>query len=101
MGSSTNYRFEMRTSTNPARDESETLSELIHLCDVPTAKITAIKEKAQELPIHNEYPGYNCQDYVLELLDELEEDENGIINGNDQGYMERKEAVRNKQEGLA
>ncbi|CAG8132709.1 unnamed protein product [Penicillium nalgiovense] len=37
MGSSTNYRFEMRASD--AR-KSATLSELIYLCDVPIAKVT-------------------------------------------------------------
>lgn len=96
MGSSTNYRFEMRASD--AR-KSATLSELIYLCDVPIAKVTSIKEAARQAPIHNEYPGYNCQDYVLDLLDDLEGKR--IINGNDANYKKKKEVVKSRQEGLA
>lgn len=95
MGSSTNYRFEMETSN--ARD-IKNHSELIPLCDVPASKIGAIKEAAEQAPIHNGYPGYNCQDYVLELLDDLEE--RGIIDGRDAEYQKKKEIVRSKQEGL-
>lgn len=35
-------------------------------------KIGAIDRLAREAVIHNQAPGYNCQDYVLELLDALE-----------------------------
>lgn len=96
MGSSTNYRFEMRVSD--AR-KSGTLSELIYLCDVPVSKVTIIKEVAKKAPIHNEFPGYNCQDYVLDLLDDLEGKR--IIDGNDANYKKKKEVVKSKQEGLA
>ena len=95
MGSSTNYRFDPITS-DPR--ESDTLEELIHLCDVPVSKINAIKDTARNAPIHNEYPGYNCQDYVLDLLDDLEE--KGIIDKKDKKYQQKKEIVKSKQEGL-
>ncbi|KAM5430995.1 hypothetical protein McanMca71_006585 [Microsporum canis] len=95
MGSSTRYRYEMRDSN--ARD-SKTLVELIHLCDVDTSQFDAIKEAAETAIIHNEHSGYNCQDYVLELLDALED--RGCIDGNDTAYQERKETVKAKQEGL-
>lgn len=81
LGYSTNYRFEMRSSN--AR-ESARLSELIDMCVVPASKIEAIKEAAQNAPIPNEYPGFNCQDYVLDLLDDLET--KGIIDGKDEDY---------------
>lgn len=58
----------------------------------------AIKDAAQNAPIHNEYPGYNCQDYVLDLLDDLEE--KGIIDKKDKKYQQKKEIVKSKQEGL-
>lgn len=96
LGSSTRYRFELRTSD--AR-RSASLSELIPLCDVPTSKISAIKEAGRTMPIHNEYAGYNCQDYVLDLLDDLEG--KNLIDGNDAEYKKRKEVVKSKQEGLA
>lgn len=96
MGSSTNYRFDMRESD--AR-KSATLSELIYLCGVPTSKTPMIIEVAENAPIHNEFPGYNCQDYILELLDDLEGQR--IINGNDSSYKKNKEVVKARQEGLA
>lgn len=96
MGSSTNYRFDKRESN--AR-KSAALSELIYLCDVPNSKTTMIIEVAEKAPIHNEFPGYNCQDYVLDLLDDLEG--RRIINGNDSNYKNQKEVVKVRQEGLA
>ncbi|PLB43292.1 hypothetical protein P170DRAFT_481241 [Aspergillus steynii IBT 23096] len=95
MGFSMNFRFEDRNSD--ARKEM-TLMELIHMCDVPASKISTIRRLAEKMPIHNEYSGYNCQDYVLELLDELEA--KGIIDGADEAYKVKKENVKNKQEGL-
>ncbi|KAK2813227.1 hypothetical protein FQN50_000905 [Emmonsiellopsis sp. PD_5] len=96
MGSSTRYRFEMRNSN---AHKSVTLSEMVHLCDVDTSMISAVKDAAKSAVIHNEYAGYNCQDYVLELLDDLEEKK--IIDGNDANYKKNKEVVKGKQEGLA
>lgn len=58
----------------------------------------AIEEAAEQAPIHNEYPGYNCQDYILELLDDLEAKR--IIDGKDVSYKKKKGVVQNKQEGL-
>ncbi|EDN02499.1 hypothetical protein I7I51_07495 [Histoplasma capsulatum] len=96
MGSSTRYRFEMRNSN--AR-ESKSLAELVYLCDVPAFKVEAIKDTAKNAVIHNEFAGYNCQDYVLELLDDLEAE--GIIDGGDATYAANKASVKGKQEGLA
>ena len=74
------------------------LYELIHLCGVPISNIAAIDEAAEQAPIHNQYPGYNCQDYVLELLDDLEE--RSLIDGEDEKYQRQKALVIGKQEGL-
>lgn len=96
MGSSTNYRFEMRNSD--AR-KSDGILELIHMCNVKVSDIPAIKEAGKNAVIHNEFPGYNCQDYVLELLDGLET--RGIIDGANKEYKNRKKNVTSKQEGFA
>ncbi|KAJ5804953.1 hypothetical protein N7474_010840 [Penicillium riverlandense] len=96
LGSSTQYRFEMEES-NAFLDP--TLIEVFPLCDVDSSKIDAIKDAAQNAVIHNESPGYNCQDYVLELLDDLEA--KGIISRNDVEYAKNKQGVKDKQEGLA
>ncbi|EEQ85840.2 uncharacterized protein BDCG_09109 [Blastomyces dermatitidis ER-3] len=91
----TRYRFEMEISN---AHKSATLLETIHLCDVDNSKISAIKDAAENAVIHNEYPGYNCQDYVLELLDVLEE--KNIIDKNETNYKHNKRVVQGKQEGL-
>lgn len=96
-GSSTSYYFEMMESSN-AR-ESASLLELIHLYDADASTIGVIKDAGRNATIHNEYPGYNCQDYVLELLDELEA--KGIIDGKDAKYRKNRKIVESKQEGLA
>ncbi|PGH28642.1 hypothetical protein GX50_08619 [[Emmonsia] crescens] len=95
MGTSGRYRFEME---NLDAHKLLNLSEMVHLCDVHTSEISAITDVAKAAVIHNEYPGYNCQDYVLELLDDLEE--KNIIDGNNANYKKSKEAVKGKQEGL-
>lgn len=95
MGSSQRYRFEMRTSD--AR-KSASLAELIHLYDVDISKVGPIKTAARNAVIHNEFAGYNCQDYVLELLDDLEKKD--IIDGADASYRRKKGIVKAKQEGF-
>lgn len=95
MGSSTRYWFEMRISDAAA---SSKISEMVSLCTVPASKIGAIKEAARKAPIHNEYPGYNCQDYVLDLLDDLEA--KGIVDEHDAEYKKQKKILKEKQEGL-
>lgn len=94
-GSSTRFRFDRKLSN--ARF-SKRLLELICLCHVPVGKIGAIDQAAEGAAIHNEYPGYNCQDYVLELLSDLEQ--KGLIDGNDASYQKQKDLVESKQEGI-
>jgi hypothetical protein len=65
---------------------------------VPISSIAAIDQAAEETPIHNQYPGYNCQDYILELLDDLET--RRLIDGKDAKYKRQKTLVASKQEGL-
>lgn len=95
MGSSTRYRFEMRNSN--ARN-SASLLELVYLCHVDNSKVNAIKDAARNMTIHNEAPGYNCQDYILELLDELEE--KNIVDRRNPSYKNNRQKVEGKQEGV-
>ncbi|KAK2817688.1 hypothetical protein FQN49_007960 [Arthroderma sp. PD_2] len=96
MGSSTRYRFEMRKSD---ANKSASLVELIKLCDVDFSKIGIIQQAAENAVIHNEYPGYNCQDYVLELLGDLENQ--GCVDGKDPSYKKQKQLAKSKQEGFS
>ncbi|KAJ6014861.1 hypothetical protein N7540_009452 [Penicillium herquei] len=93
-GFSKNFRFD-RQFADPR--DSETFSELIHLCDVPVSHIAPIDqaaEEAEEAEVHNEFAGYNCQDYVLELLDDLEARK--LLNGKDTQYKKQKALVASK-----
>lgn len=60
--------------------------------------MTSIVMAAESAPIYNEYPGYNCQDYVLELLSDLEA--KGIIDCKDAEYEKKKAELSKRQEGL-
>lgn len=66
------------------------------MCLLPKSVLS--KNPPQRLPIHNEHLRYNCQDYVLELLDGLEE--RGITGGTDAIYQKQKEVVTTQQEAL-
>ncbi|KLJ12556.1 hypothetical protein EMPG_12415 [Blastomyces silverae] len=96
VGSSGTYRFAME---NLDAHKLLNLSEMVHLCDVDTAEISAIAAVARTAVIPHESPGYSCRDYVLDLLSGLEE--RNIIDGNDAGYRKSKEVVvKSRQEGL-
>lgn len=47
----------------------------------------------------NEIRGWNCQDFVLDLLDALEEEQ--VVDGVDEGYRLRRLGLQGMQEGLA
>ena len=96
LGSSTRYYFDTSTADPRA---SPDLLELIHMSDVSIRNISTIQQIAESLPIRNEYPGYNCQDYVLELLDELEVKQ--IIDGTNMIYKGKKMELAKQQDGLA
>jgi hypothetical protein len=75
-GSSPRCLFAIRKS-NPRNDDK--LAELIHMCDFPLWSADAIIQAAVDLPVHNQYPGHNSQEYVLEILEDLED--KGLIKG--------------------
>lgn len=95
MGSDGRFRFDAELTD--AR-QLQGLVELVYLCDVELAKVDTIKDIAGKLPIQNGVSGWNCQDYVLDLLATLEEKH--VIDAHDGGYQERKSSLEKKQEGL-
>ncbi|KAH8692275.1 hypothetical protein BGW36DRAFT_271330, partial [Talaromyces proteolyticus] len=92
MGSSTQCRFEMRSTID--RD-SGNLPKQTYQWDADASETSFIKEIAKNAEIHNEYPEYNCQDNILDLLDSLEE--KGVIDGIDVIYKKSKEIVKGKK----
>lgn len=95
MGSQNRYRYEKRVS-DPR--QSSSLVELLSLCQVDTSSLGEIEELAGTAKIHNEFDGYNCQDYVLDLLKALENE--GIIDKQDKNYRKQRGKLRSKQEGM-
>lgn len=95
-GSDGRFRYELET-----RDvrRSEGLVELLPLYDVDVAEINSIKTVASQVTVHNEIRGWNCQDYVLDLLEALEKE--AIVNSKDARYKKQKDLLCGKQEGLA
>jgi hypothetical protein len=61
--------------------------ELFHIYDVDTSKFGVIRDAAESVPVEDQYPGYSCQDYVSQPLDDLESKE--IIDENDADYGRR------------
>ncbi|PYI10619.1 hypothetical protein BO78DRAFT_275643, partial [Aspergillus sclerotiicarbonarius CBS 121057] len=97
LGSSNRYRFDINhNQTNPLA--SNDLIQMIYLYDVDTSHLQTIRSIAEKTVIHNEIPSYNCQDYVLDLLDLLEK--SGVIDNQDEGYVRNKGVVKGMQEGL-
>lgn len=98
MGSDGRFRYEPETK-DVRNSSTRTLEELVYLCDVDVAEISSIETVASKVTVHSEIRGWNCQDYVLDLLDALENEE--IVDKEDAGYKSQKSLVRGKQEGFA
>jgi hypothetical protein len=64
---------------------------MIYLTDVRTADVPEIEEIAPGLRL-NRYTGWNCQDFVMDLLAALEDE--AIIDPNDNEYQEQKDRLR-------
>ncbi|PWY94573.1 hypothetical protein BO94DRAFT_609984 [Aspergillus sclerotioniger CBS 115572] len=89
------FRFESKYSN---AHKSAKVLEMIKMCRVAVSKTAEIEKIAEEQEVKNQYAGYNCQDYNIELLDRLEEC--GLIDRTDPDYKEKKELVKSKQKGL-
>lgn len=94
-GSDGHFRYE--TEKRDVRHD-ESLVELVYLCVVNDARAKTIRNIARAIPVHNEISGWNCQDYVLDLLDELEERK--VIDGEDEVYRLQRTYLAGRQEGL-
>ena len=96
MGSSGRFRFE---SKNSDARLYPSLVELFYICEIDIAKMEDVKAIAAGLPIRDNISGWNCQDYVIDLLKALEN--RGLIDKDDDGYQTRYSTLWHKQEGFA
>lgn len=96
MGSDGRRRYESYSSLPQVPDPD--LVELFHIFDIEESQAGEIERCAEAIPVRNEVKGWNCQDYVMDLLGELERE--GLVDSEDGGYMQRKKALEGKIEGL-
>ncbi|KAM5438526.1 hypothetical protein MferCBS31731_004817 [Microsporum ferrugineum] len=92
MGSSGRFRYEQRTAN--VREDG-TLLELYYICEIDESKALGVADIAANVPIRNDIPSWNCQDFVFDVMEALE----GMIDMDD-GYKRRLETLRSKQDGL-
>lgn len=95
MGSEGHYWFEERDAD--ARN-SASLSELLKLGDIDASQASRVKAIARAVPIKNNIPAWNCQDFVVDLLEALEEA--SIMSNADSVYAGGKAQLTAKMDGL-
>jgi hypothetical protein len=61
----------------------------IFIVEIAPTDLNSFREAVAAVPIDNETVDWDCQDYVLEVLDHLEEEL--VIDGNDGEYIAAKE----------
>ncbi|KAH8435224.1 uncharacterized protein LDX57_012853 [Aspergillus melleus] len=74
------------------------LVDLAYLCEVNVNLLNTIREIARKVPLNNDIPVWNSQDYVVSLLDNLEA--RGILDSTDKNYARQKRHVCNMRQGV-
>jgi hypothetical protein len=64
----------------------------IFIVEIAPTDLDSFREAIAAVPIDNETVDWDCQDYVLEVLDHLEEEL--VIDGNDGEYIAAKEEAK-------
>lgn len=57
--------------------------------------IERVKSAARQVPVDNETSEWDCQDYVLEILDRLQDDY--VLDEDDEDYREARKELRTKR----
>ncbi|KAG5208239.1 hypothetical protein GTR04_5783 [Trichophyton interdigitale] len=76
--------------------ESTSLVELCPICEIDTYKVEAVKNIAWDTPVRNEEADYSCQDFIIDVLEKLEQA--NIVNAEDPDYQRNKGIVKAKRE---
>lgn len=93
LGARHKYFIEVRARSDA--NISNSLIELCSLCEIDASNIETVKGIAYETPIRNDISDYSCQDFILEVLDKLEQ--NGII-VDTADYRGKKRTIKEKRE---
>ena len=67
------------------------------MCEVNKQDIEALKSTVAAVPIDNSNSSWDCQEYVLDVLDKLEDE--CIVDGDGVGYRRAKQSVKNRRGG--
>ncbi|OJD20254.1 hypothetical protein ACJ73_08413 [Blastomyces percursus] len=94
LGARQNYFLDVRTPSNARISNS--LIELCTVCKIDAAKIETVKNIACDTPVRNETADYSCQDFVLDVLERLEDE--GVIGAKDDDYKKNKDTIKAKRE---
>jgi hypothetical protein len=62
---------------------------------ISDSDIQRVKDTAKSVPVDNETVEWDCQDYVLEMLDQLQEDY--VLDEEDEDYQEARKELRSKR----
>lgn len=54
-----------------------------------------VRNAAQSVPVDNETTEWDCQDYVLEILDNLEEE--FVLDSDDEDYIDARQTLKDKR----
>jgi hypothetical protein len=94
MGFSRNFRYEQKRRN---AYESNKMIEMIQVSHVHRDDLKSLRSVAMAVPIKNEDPTWNCQDFVLQLLEALVVEE---LIDDDDVYQEGRKKAFLKMEGL-
>ena len=87
-----NPRFETNVITGKKPEQSTRYQRSIFIYEINPADVQSLKDKVSSVKLQNDVVHWNCQDYVMETLDLLEEE--CIIDGEDKSYIKTKEKLK-------
>lgn len=76
-------------------ENSRSFLQKIYIGLIRNADVEIVKQTAETVPMDNETVEWDCQDYVLEILDNLEDE--FILDHDDEDYCDVREILKEKR----
>lgn len=76
-------------------ENSRSFLQKVYIGVIRKADVKNVKQAAETVPVDNETVEWDCQDYVLDVLDNLEEE--FILDCDDEDYRDAREILREKR----
>lgn len=74
---------------------SRSLRQLLFVAMICDDDIERVKSAAQDVSVDNQTAEWDCQDYVLDILDKLEED--FVLDADDEEYIDAREMLKERR----